>query len=71
MLTRREVQDLLAALDGISWIMGMLLYGAGLRLRESHRLRLKDVDFGRVLLRVSSPVANSDATSGGYEVQRA
>jgi integron integrase len=46
-LARQEVHDLLAALDGISWIMGMFLYGAGLRLMECLRLRVKDVDFGR------------------------
>ena len=28
-LTRAEVQMLLAALDGVTWIMAMLLYGAG------------------------------------------
>lgn len=34
--------------DGVSWIIGaMLLYRAGLRLRECLRLRVKDVDFGQ------------------------
>ena len=28
--------------------MGMLLYGGGLRLMESFRLRVKDVDFDRL-----------------------
>lgn len=28
-LTRQEVHDVLAALDGVSWVMGMLLYGWG------------------------------------------
>jgi integron integrase len=46
-LTRQEVQALLAALDGVSWIMGTLLYGSGLRLMECLRLRVKDVDIGR------------------------
>ena len=31
-LTRQEVQSLLAVLDGVPWIMAMLLYGSGLRL---------------------------------------
>lgn len=38
-LTRQEVQALLAALDGVSWIMGTLLYGSGLCLMECLRLR--------------------------------
>ena len=46
-LTRPEVSRLLAALNGVNWIMAMLLYGAGLRLRECLRLRVKDIDFSR------------------------
>jgi len=44
-LTRQEVRSLLASLDGSDWIMVMLLYGAGLRLMECLRLRVKDIDF--------------------------
>jgi site-specific recombinase XerD len=33
-------------LDGVHWLMGQLLYGAGLRIMECVRLRIKDVDFG-------------------------
>jgi integrase len=46
-LTRQEVQELLAALDGVAWIMAVLLYGAGVRLMECLRLRVKDIEFGR------------------------
>jgi integron integrase len=45
-LTREEVKALLAQLEGTKWIMAGLLYGAGLRLRECLKLRVKDVDFG-------------------------
>jgi len=38
---------ILAQLTGVPWIMVSLLYGAGLRLRECLRLRVKDIDFGR------------------------
>lgn len=44
-LTRSEVQRLLAAMRGTKWLMASLLYGAGLRLTECLKLRVKDVDF--------------------------
>jgi integron integrase len=46
-LTRAEVRALLAQLGGVHWLMASLLYGAGLRLMECLRLRVKDVDFGQ------------------------
>ena len=46
-LTQPETEALLGALCGVSWIMALLLYGAGLRLKECLRLRVKDVDFTR------------------------
>jgi integron integrase len=45
-LTRDEVQAVLRQLSGTNWIMASLLYGAGLRLLECLRLRVKDIDFG-------------------------
>ena len=44
-LSRDEVQAILARLNGIPHLMATLLYGAGLRLLECCRLRVKDVDF--------------------------
>ena len=45
-LTKDEVTRLLDELTGIHQLMAGLLYGAGLRLMECVRLRVKDVDFG-------------------------
>jgi integron integrase len=46
-LSREEVTRLLAQLDGRPRLLASLLYGAGLRLMEALRLRVKDVDFER------------------------
>lgn len=45
-LTREEVTAVLSHLSGVNWIMANLLYGAGLRLKECLRLRVKDLDYG-------------------------
>jgi len=46
-LSREEVAALMRQLRGVERIMASLLYGAGLRLLECCRLRVKDVDFDR------------------------
>ena len=42
-----EINRIFQHLDGRNWVIASLLYGAGLRLLECLRLRVKDVDFGR------------------------
>jgi len=46
-LTPDEVRAVLAHLDGEPRLLAALMYGAGLRLSECLRLRIKDVDFDR------------------------
>jgi integron integrase len=49
-LTQDEVRRLLPAIPGEYNLICRLLYGAGLRLLETLRLRVKDLDFGRGLI---------------------
>src|SRR5438552_2285489 len=44
--TPTEARTVLAQLRGEHQLMAELLYGAGLRLMECVRLRVKDIDFG-------------------------
>jgi integron integrase len=44
-LSKAEVERLLACMDGTPLLMAKLLYGSGLRLMECLRLRVKDLDF--------------------------
>lgn len=46
-LTQAEVQAVLSRMDGTMWLIASLLYGSGLRIMETLRLRVKDVDFAR------------------------
>jgi integron integrase len=46
-LAREEIQSVLRQLRGVPWLMCALMYGAGLRLLECCRLRVKDVDLLR------------------------
>ncbi|MFC5437235.1 integron integrase [Rhodanobacter umsongensis] len=46
-LSRDEITRVLARMDGRPWLLASLLYGTGMRLMETLRLRIKDVDFGR------------------------
>ena len=52
-LTRDEAGRLLASMVGTRWLLASLLYGAGLRVIECLRLRVKDVDlsYRQILVR--------------------
>jgi len=46
-LTKDEVKQVVNHMTGVTQLMAILLYGAGLRLMECCRLRVKDIDFSR------------------------
>ena len=62
-LSRDEVRRVLSRLDGTVWIIGMLLYGAGLRLEECLELRVKDIDFDRRQIAVRRGKGQKDRTT--------
>jgi len=59
-LTKDEVKSVLDRMDGVPRLTGLLLYGAGLRLMECCRLRIKDIDFARNEIVVRSGKGNKD-----------
>jgi integron integrase len=59
-LTREEVGALLAEMEGRGKLLAQLLYGAGLRVSEGVRLRIKDVDFGQGIIIVRSGKGDKD-----------
>jgi integron integrase len=46
-LTVEETKAVLAQLAGLHWLVASLLYGGGLRIMETVRLRVKDMEFMR------------------------
>ena len=81
-LTRSEVERVLAGMDGVYRLVGALLYGSGLRLMEALRLRVKDVGLaeGQIVVREGKgdkdrvtvlPSAVEDALAAQLGVARA
>jgi integrase len=62
-LSHEEVLRLLAALTGRPAIIATLLYGAGLRLMEALRLRIKDLNLERRQIVVREAKGNKDRGS--------
>lgn len=69
-LTRDEVRLVLAHLDGTPRLVALLLYGAGLRLMEAMRLRVKDVDLALGTLTVRGGKGDKDRTTVLPDVAR-
>ena len=59
-LTRNEVDAVLAELEGQSRLIASLLYGGGLRVLEALSLRVKDVDLERGQLTIRGGKGNKD-----------
>ncbi len=59
-LTKDEVKKVIDHITGVPRLMAILLYGAGLRLMECCRLRVKDIDFSRNEIVVRSGKGNKD-----------
>ena len=58
--TPNEAMEIIEQLQGVRWLMGLQLYGGGLRLMECLRLRVKDLDFERLQVTVREGKGDKD-----------
>jgi integron integrase len=59
-LTRDEVRRVLGRMSGTNRVIATLLYGAGMRLLECLRLRVKDIEFGLERITVRDAKGHKD-----------
>jgi integron integrase len=59
-LTRPEVQAVLARLNGTIWLVASMLYGSGARINECLQLRIKDLDLVRRELTIRDAKGQKD-----------
>jgi len=59
-LTRQEIRSIFECLEGVDWIMAMLLYGGGLRLMECVRLRVQEIELSRNQILVRAGKGDKD-----------
>jgi len=62
-LTKTEMQQLLACIAPKLWLPAALMYGSGLRITEALRLRLGDIDLSRLTIHVHRSKGNKDRTT--------
>jgi integron integrase len=59
-LTRDEVQRVLACLTGTDWLIASLLYGSGMRVTECLQLRVKDLELMRCEIMIRDAKGQKD-----------
>jgi integron integrase len=62
-LTVEEVRQLFSCMKGKQLLITQIIYGAGLRLMELARLRVKDIDFGSGLIFVRASKGDKDRST--------
>ena len=62
-LSHTEATTLISAMSGTHKLMAMILYGGGLRPKECHRLRVKDIDFEMNTITVRQGKGGKDRTT--------
>ena len=62
-LSHTEATTLISAMSGTYKLMAMILYGGGLRPKECHRLRVKDIDFEMNTITVRQGKGGKDRTT--------
>ncbi len=58
-----EVAEVISKMDGVTGIMSKLMYGGGLRLMETVRLRVHDLDFSNELLLIRDGKGSKDRST--------
>lgn len=66
-LSREECRALLAALDGIMALIARLMYGTGLRVLETLRLRVQEIDMARGQITVRSGKGRVEAAPTRFD----
>lgn len=59
-LSRSEVRQILRHISGVQHLIASLMYGTGMRLNEALSLRVKDVDFERMIIYVRDSKGSKD-----------
>lgn len=62
-MSREEVAEIISHMSGVTAIMSKLMYGGGLRLMETVRLRVHDLDFSNTLLIIRNGKGSKDRST--------